>query len=158
MITLTNRKSGGISDLVTAPVDVVAYAENLGLKVWEQTLRDGISGEIRRDAKHGGTAGYSILVNARDSRTRKRFTVAHEIAHYLLHRDQIGDGLSDNSLYRSGLTTLAEVQANKKAAEILMPIKLIEKEIKAGAITIPHLAQRFDVSEQAMSIRLGVPS
>ena len=59
---------------------------------------------------------------------------------------------------RSGLTTLAEVQANKKAAEILMPIKLIEKEIKAGAITIPHLAQRFDVSEQAMSIRLGVPS
>jgi predicted transcriptional regulator len=158
MITLTDRKTESLSSASKAPVDVVAYAESLGLKVWEQILPDGISGEIRRDLKHGGGAGYSILVNAREARTRKRFTVAHEIAHFLLHRDQIGDGLSDNSLYRSGLTTLAEVQANKRAAEILMPISLIEKEIKAGVVTIAQLAHRFDVSEQAMSIRLGVPS
>jgi Zn-dependent peptidase ImmA (M78 family) len=126
------------------------------LNVWERDLPPGISGEIRRDLKHGGKSGYSILVNNNESRTRKRFTVAHEIAHFVLHRNLIGDGLTDNSMYRSGLTTLAEVQANKMAANLLMPFNLIEKEIKAGAASIEELAQRFDVSEQAMRIRLGV--
>jgi len=160
MIALRNKKSvqsPNVTAEATVPVDIVAYAERLGVNVWEQDLPEGISGEIRRDARHGGPSGYSILVNNRDSRTRKRFTVAHEIAHFLLHRDRIGDGLVDSSMYRSGLSTLAEVQANKKAADILMPMHLIEREIKSGAGSIAILARRFDVSEQAMSIRLGVP-
>src|SRR5205823_4332381 len=109
------------------PVDVVGLASAYGLKVWEVDLPNNISGKIQKDGKHGGPSGYSVLINSNDASSRKRFTVAHEIGHFLLHRSQIGDGLTDDALYRSGLSTLQEVQANKIAAGILMPYALIER-------------------------------
>jgi predicted transcriptional regulator len=140
------------------PVDVVGYAEELGLAVWETPGDDNFSGMIKRDAAHGGSAGYSILVNDRHSETRKRFTIAHEIGHFRLHRSQIGDGLTDDALYRSGLSTMAEVQANRMAADILMPFSLIEREMKKGVRSVDELARIFNVSKQAMSIRLQLVS
>jgi Zn-dependent peptidase ImmA (M78 family) len=116
-----------------------------------------ISGMIKRDEVHGGPAGFSIIVNKKHPRVRQRFTVAHEIAHFLLHRDKIGNGLKDNALLRSGLSTIEEVQANKLAAKILMPFHLLDVEMKAGTRTVRELAAKFEVSPQAMSIRLGLP-
>ncbi|WP_420238023.1 ImmA/IrrE family metallo-endopeptidase [Telmatobacter bradus] len=137
------------------PVDVIRMAEVLGLKVWQQEM-DGYSGLIKKDPKHGGLAGYSIIVNKLDHRPRQRFTIAHEVGHFLLHRDRIGDGLKDDALYRSGLSTREEVEANKLAAMILMPFHLLDREVKAG-ISVQDLADKFGVSKQAMSIRLGIP-
>ena len=71
-----------------------------------------------------------------------------------MHRDRIGDGLEDDALYRSGLSTLEEVQANRMAAEILMPYALIDEAIKNGKKTIAELAQLFVVSKEAMNLRL----
>lgn len=138
-----------------APVDVVRLAESFGLKVWERDLPNGVAGQIIFDRKNGGTSGYSIIVAKDPSAQRKRFTVAHEIAHYLLHKTLIGDGLTDNALYHSGLSTLQEVQANKLAADILMPFDLIEQEMRAGATSLDELAKRFDVTRQAIAVRLG---
>ena len=90
--------------------------------------------------------------------SRKRFTVAHEIAHYILHRDLVGSELVDDSLFRSGLTTREEAQANGLAADILMPRHLLEKIAPPPFDKSPEfLAERFQVSEQAMRIRLGLP-
>jgi predicted transcriptional regulator len=140
-----------------APVDIVQIADRLGLKVWKEKMPENISGMIKRDSRLGGSSGYSIVVNPSHARTRQRFTIAHEIAHYLLHRDRIGDGIEDDVLMRSGLSNLEEIQANKLAARILMPIHLIRREMNAGVRTVPDLARRFDVSAQAMSIRLDLP-
>ena len=63
------------------PVKLGALAKELGLKIVSSTLPMGISGEIRP-----GNEGFVISVNRHDSARRQRFTVAHEIAHYLLHR------------------------------------------------------------------------
>jgi predicted transcriptional regulator len=139
------------------PVDVVRMAEAFGLKVWIKEMPENVAGMIKKDNKHGGPAGYSIVVNKAQPRVRQRFTVAHEIAHFLLHRDRIGDGLEDDALLRSGLSTMEEVQANKLAAKILMPFHLLRREMNAGIRTVPELARRFEVSQQAMSIRLGLP-
>ena len=139
------------------PVDVVRMAETFGLKVWIKGMPENVSGMIKRDMKYGGPTGYSIIVSKTQPRVRQRFTVAHEIAHYLLHRDRIGDGLEDDALFRSGLSTMEEVQANKLAARILMPFHLLRREMNAGIRTVSELAKRFEVSPQAMSIRLGVP-
>jgi len=140
------------------PVDVVRIAKEFGLTVWTQDLPDNVSGMIKKDADHGGRAGYSIIVNGKHARVRQRFTVAHEIAHFLLHSDKIGDGLEDDSpLYRSELSTKEEVQANKLAAKILMTFHLLTIEMKSGVRDARELAERFDVSLQAMSIRLGLP-
>jgi predicted transcriptional regulator len=140
------------------PVNVVGLAAAFGLKVYHDDLKAGVSGKIIKDPAHGGTSGYSIIINSNEAVNRQRFTIAHEIGHYLLHRDRIGDGLTDDALYRSGLSTLEEVRANRLAADILMPFALIENAIKDGKKSVEDLASVFRVSTQAMSVRLEIPS
>lgn len=141
-----------------APVKVVDIAIELGLAVYSATYNsDNLSGKIILDKKYGGPCGYAIFVNADHSKNRQRFTIAHEVAHYLLHKDQIGDGIIDDALYRSGLSNKQEVEANKLAADILMPWLLIYKFMDDKIKSIADLASIFQVSESAMSIRLGIP-
>jgi len=141
------------------PVDVVGLAEALGIRVWELSdLPATVSGKLFRDPVHGGSSQYSIGVNANEHFERKRFTVAHEIAHYILHRNKIQTELVDDTMYRSPLVTSAEeAQANKLAADILMPLQLIQKMIQNGVTDVDVLANLFQVSGTAMRIRLGVP-
>lgn len=139
--------------LRSAPVDVEAMAEALGLAVnMDAALPADISGRIMRGGN--GPAGYYIELNGRHSFNRRRFTLAHEIAHYLLHRDKIGDGVEDNALYRSRLSDYIEIEANRLAAQILMPAKLVRDIHDAGLRQPAGLSQAFQVSEEAMRIRL----
>jgi Zn-dependent peptidase ImmA (M78 family) len=139
-----------------APVDVSAIARALGINVWEMhNLATNISGKIFRDKLNGGATGYSIGVNASEGFRRKRFTVAHEIAHYILHLDKIGDELTDDAMYRSGLSTREEVQANNLAADIIMPISLIRQLQGLGMDSVSALADALQVSEPAMRVRLS---
>ena len=139
------------------PVDVAGIATAMGIKVWESdNLGSDVSGKLFRDPLNGGPSGYSIVVNSADPFTRKRFTVAHEIAHFMLHRDVLGD-ITDDTFYRSSLSSAQETAANKLAAEILMPYPLIQAVIASGINGINALATMFQVSESAMKIRLGIP-
>lgn len=137
------------------PVVMLPIAKELGLKVFyvDDWDRNGLSGMIKKDAE--AEAGYSIFVNNKHNTQRKRFTIAHEIAHYLLHESEIGDGIVDDAMYRSGLTNIKEVEANNMAANILMPWHLLSEYTTNS--TVDDLANRFNVSRSAMSIRLGVP-
>lgn len=136
-----------------APVNLMAMADALGLTVNMNTeMPSNLSGRIVRGGE--ASAGYHIEVNRAHSPYRKRFTLAHEIAHYLLHRDQIGDGIEDSALYRSRLSDQVEVEANRLAAQILMPPKLVRDVYNAGLRWLAGLSQAFQVSEEAMRIRL----
>ncbi len=140
----------------TAPVDVTGLAEALGLAVWEDDeLPGGISGKLYKDPENGGTSGYSIAVRASDPFVRRRFTVAHEIAHFVLHRNKVGASLTDDEFYRSNLSSWEEVEANRLAADILIPRKLLVKHIESSGDDPALLASIFKVSEAAMRIRLG---
>lgn len=141
------------------PIKLARIAEALGLRLRAATLPAGISGEIRPDNE--STAGFTVRVNRHDSSARQRFTIAHEISHFLLHRDQIGDGITDDILYRSSISDAREAQANRLAADILMPRTLVnvwlDRARALGVEDIPaYLAERFDVSEAAMKVRLGL--
>ncbi|MGB8841364.1 MAG: ImmA/IrrE family metallo-endopeptidase [Aliidongia sp.] len=141
------------------PVDVAALAQRFGLNVYADALNPGISGMIVRRPEYRSASGYSIIVNSSDPLVRQRFTVAHEIAHFLLHRDQIGDGITENTLHRAeGFSSKEEVQANKLAADILMPLDLISRQMNGGNRELRELARTFNVSEIAMAIRLGLQS
>jgi len=139
------------------PVKLSAIARQFGLRLIASTLPAGVSGEIRPD----GTGNYVIKVNRHDAPRRQRFTIAHEIAHYLLHREQIGNGISDDALYRSSLSDVREAEANRLAAELLMPAEKVQaeitraKDVQADDI-VAYIADRFDVSEAAAKIRLGI--
>ena len=138
-----------------APVDLDGLASALGVKVQGTTdLPEGISGKIFPDRENGGTADYCIQINMGDPFARRRFTLAHELAHFILHRDLIGTGITDNELYRSGLPDQREFEANRLAADILMPSHLIFRYRDNGVRSVEALAARFKVSAAAMRIRM----
>ncbi len=139
-----------------APVDITALVTGLGVAVFDSyDLPRGISGKICLDPNADSPSGYSITVNANEPYRRRRFTVAHECAHFLLHRSKIGDELTDDALYRSDkLNTQEEFQANNRAAELLMPRKLMNDYIRRGIVSVSQLADEFEVSEPAMRVRM----
>lgn len=134
----------------TYPVDVHAMADALGIRVQECDLPDNISGKI----EHDWCDKFVITVNSNHSRTRQRFTIAHEIAHYVLHRDLIGDGIIDNALYRDDrIGDIRERQANRYAATLLMPKTLVLKAWDDGITDYQSLAKTFKVSPAVAEIR-----
>jgi Zn-dependent peptidase ImmA (M78 family) len=143
------------------PVKLGSLARELGIHSVKVTgMKTGVSGQItREDGK------YVIRVNRNESRERQRFTIAHELAHYLLHRsiiDKSPDGITDNVLYRSGEPETVEFEANRLAAHLVMPSELIKKVLAEDfggivtADTIESLAVRFEVSKAAMEIQLSI--
>ena len=144
-----------------APVDVEGLAMDLGITVNYAYLAPEISGElVQTDSKD-----YEININAEDPHTRQRFTLAHEIGHFVYHRDLIGDGLDDDRAYRSTATgsyhnkrigPRQETDANKFAASLLMPQSLID-QLREEGCDRAAMADRLGVSEAAMAIRLGEP-
>ncbi len=106
-------------------------------------------------------SGFKITINKHEPKHRQRFTLAHEIAHYLLHHDLIGVGLTDNVLYRSKLTDAKEAEANRLASDILMPKPLLRDWVKdcgesRAADYISRASAAFGVSEDAMRVSLGL--
>lgn len=138
------------------PVETVATANALGLNVFRvSNWPDDISGMIRKDSDDGGDSGFVIYVNASHSKVRRRFTIAHEIGHFVLHKSLIGDGIVEDALMRAqGFSSRIEYQANQFAADLLMPWHLIEIAKTQGTESVEALAEAFQVSRDAMSIRL----
>lgn len=137
------------------PVPVEKIIREMGLTFERKHLDDGISGFIERN-----NGSYRIVVNASHAPTRQRFTAAHELGHYLFHKDLLGEGVGDNRAYRSEGTERPnpnirlghERQANSFAANLLMPRhRLLDVDNETTAA----LAARFGVSQAAMKIRLG---
>ena len=141
-----------------APVDVDALSEELGIEVNYEDFGDEISGELVR--KNGS---FEINVNMRHARSRQRFTIAHELGHFLYHRNLIGEGVNDNKAYRtsshaeyynSSIKPYHETEANKFAASLLMPENLVIKMWNENN-GIDKMAENFQVSKDAMTIRLN---
>jgi hypothetical protein len=145
---------------LTAPVRVGDVAKELGLNVWVMpSMPSTDSGKIFLDLRHGGSSGFSIGINPRESVTRKRFTVAHEIAHFILHRDRLTSEFTENTMYRSSNPNFGsgqEREANALAADILMPKHLIRNLKASGVHTSTEMARRLGVSQAAMNLRLGL--
>jgi len=138
------------------PIQMVDFAADLGIDVYRVPGWQGdLSGMIKRT--DDTESGFAIYVNASHPVVRRRFTIAHECAHAMLHPELIGDGIVDDALYRSGLSSKIEAQANRLAADILMPRHRLDEMIASGVTTVAALAKKFWVSEQSMAIRLGVP-
>lgn len=137
------------------PTDVDAIARDMGLSVKHVPMGLGRSGAIYRDPESPGQSGFTIEIDSEESRIRQRFTLAHEIAHYVLHRDlmRVGEKVVDNAMYRSQLSTDYESQANRLAADIVMPKNRVREHF--GDDPDPaSLAKKFEVSQQAMEIRI----
>lgn len=102
----------------------------------------------------------SLIHNRGDGRFR--FTCAHELAHWVLHKEfytQRGETAAMTSAARSSETDLAiERQADRLGCYLLMPkgsVKMAFYNTHGGAGNkTAALAELFGVSRQAMQIRL----
>lgn len=149
-----------IAPLLTGPpIQIGKLAHSLGIEVLSAALPSDISGQIRQCPT---SQRFEIKVNLADASVRQRFTVAHEIGHYLLHKSDIdGDGITDTVLYRSSLSDKKEAEANRIAAFLLLPWIATQKWVKTkfnGDISPNHLediARAWHVSELTVGYRFG---
>ena len=116
---------------------------------------DMVMGAVAAHSRQeSGKDSVEITVNIKDNYHRQRFTLAHELAHCMLHADSLKDGRLE---LRTSLTSNdpREKAANTLAGEILIPEKLLKKAYSNLPIPIlAILAKNFDVSESVMAERL----
>jgi Zn-dependent peptidase ImmA (M78 family) len=141
--------------LFSVPVDPVILAHREGIKVFNAVFSDsGISGMV---AKRGSDVTFYISQN--EVPYRKRFTIAHELAHHFLHLISDGEFVDTQvDLFRDSESApgnqQAEIEANRFAAALLMPADLVREAYKTTR-DVAALAREFNVSEEAMGIRLA---
>lgn len=126
------------------PVDPVIIANKLGIKVFGKTDING-SGYFEEETS-------SIYVNTNEPLVRQRFTVAHELGHAIL-----GHGSSPREsykLYNKSNYQIQEFQANEFAGELLMPYDALNYFFYNTNNNYENLCKIFNVSPQAMNIRL----
>lgn len=138
------------------PVDVKKIARSIGITVEPADLGEDCSGILVR------TESSSVIgVNLMHHENRQRFTIAHELGHYTLHKPGT---YVDRVFYRdadSGSGTICEErEANQFAAALLMPKPWVVEAAKnydldlSDDSSLVALAGQFGVSSQAMSFRL----
>lgn len=113
---------------------------------------------VRMDPATSGSLSYDggiwhIKVNKEHNPKRQKFTIAHELGHYMLHRNKATE-FTDELFFRSQTKDNIEYKANEFAATLLMPEENVRKCIKAGVTNIGKLAEIFGVSAPAMKIRV----
>ncbi len=138
--------------IVEAPVGMDKVAKALGFTIIPHDFLEDISGVIFIEGKT-----KSIGVNKNHSPNRQRFTVAHEFGHYLNgHQYHDGEGkmFEDKEFDYLNPQHRQEKEADAFAAELLMPKHFLEKDLAKYGLALPKLTELYQVSEQAMWIRL----
>lgn len=150
-IELLNRH-----DMAEAPIDVYGIIDKEAIVLSFEDMEDDHSGLLLVEK---GVA--TIAINNAHHTNRQRFSAAHELGHYVLH-SRGHDRLFVDKAYRRSKASSAgldidEIEANRFAASLLMPCDLIRRHVGSNPIMdldIYRLALRFEVSEQAMTLRL----
>lgn len=134
-------------------IDVVAIARHLGLQVDEVEFENrNISGMIEYQKK-------TISIESRDPFVRKRFSVAHEIGHYVLHHMLDNENKSEKEVsYRANVSSQTydpkEIEANHFAATLLMPENRVRDLWEYYCKNIDEVARILKVSVSALAFRL----
>ena len=135
------------------PIDVDHAADICGVGVIRQHFSsDALSGFLL----HLGDR-RTIGVNALHSDGRQRFTLAHELGHLVLghHADFHIDLFSPVSAGDPPeYDWRHERAANTFAANLLMPAGMVQRDRVEGKQSLTSMARRYQVSEEAMGIRL----
>ncbi|WP_439628646.1 ImmA/IrrE family metallo-endopeptidase [Shinella sp.] len=140
------RKIAQQNVLKLIPLDVRSLAEVLGLTIEAFPMDENTSGYLENIQ---GT--WTLGVNSLHHRNRQRFTIAHEIGHYFLHRDH--SSFRDGLLFRKAVDySPHEREANVFASLLLMPRLEFQRALMNADLA--QVADMFGVSKQAAQYRL----
>lgn len=113
-----------------------------------EALAPDISGKLKNES-----GVWVMTINSQHPSVRQRYTLGHELGHYLNHRDSI-KSFEDSTFFRSSQKSSLEYVADQFAARLLMPESDVNALIKSGVKTVKEMASKFDVSLEAMKYRL----
>lgn len=147
--------------IVAPPVPVERIAKAMNIAIRYAPLEEDLSGMafIKDNVR-------VIAVNALHHPNRQRFTIAHELAHHVLHAELLLNGvhvdkvvLKRDALAAGGSDDI-EIQANTFASELLIPEQLIGSVLDQSVdlndeTKLLALARRFKVSVAALQFRLA---
>lgn len=133
------------------PVDLIKICSQIGIKVKEVDFENDLSGMLTNN---------TIYINEGLHPNRKRFTIAHELGHYLIHKKQDNSykGIRFRSTYISSKEKKEEREANTFASQLLIPTNFVKKDLEDSSEIsedkIIKLSKKYEVSVIAMTIRL----
>jgi Zn-dependent peptidase ImmA (M78 family) len=146
---------------IKPPIAIDEIAGAVGITEIQDLHTVGFEGAlITNDAKSDGV----ILVNKNSAHERRRFTVGHELGHYLNHWHKPPSGgfkCSKHDMFAVGDGGNArfkmEAEANQFSAEMLMPETLFKRDLKKKASPgLEHIvgwSDRYETSRLATARR-----
>lgn len=132
-------------ELLSPPIDVRQLAIDLGidLKFSDMSGKNYSGCASIRDGK------AEIHVASGHVNARKRFTIAHEIGHLMLHQ------IPEDGVFRDDTFSGSpeEAEANNFAADLLVPLSMLNVCGRKFGYDVAFLANLFEVSVVTMEIR-----
>lgn len=154
-------------------VDLEQSVEDFGVQVFYSDMSNfPTPSDISGFSRVNETRVPEIVVNGDQPEARRRFTIAHELGHIVLHwkwLNKIGQKLDRQHveiLFRKSnydeTETLKERQANEFAAELLAPLNLVKSEVKNNKkisqfeflYLQSKIANKFQISNQFASYQI----
>lgn len=130
-------------------IDIEQVAKSKNIRVEYVPMESStMSGYLRQE-----NGIWVIGVNSLHNPKRQRFTIAHELGHFYMHKDKNID-FEDTTFFRNLYNSTIEYSANEFAANLLMPESSIREVIQSGIKKIEDLSIKFDVSITAIKYRI----
>ena len=110
------------------PINILDLSKALGVSVYRPYIETNLEGWIEHDNEE---KLFKIYLNTQYPAKKQRFTLAHELSHFLLHKNEIiEEGQLDRAYQVTGYFDKKEFQANLYASELLIPTDLIHEIIE----------------------------
>lgn len=142
-----------LASATAAPISPTDVARQLAIPVFDWSFGDEISGIF---VNFGGRT--AIGVNEDHPPVRQRFTVAHELGHFVYadHDAIVFDYLGRERGFSFEMPENADSErtANQFAADLLMPADWVREDVARHGPDLTLLRRKYAVSEQAMWFRL----
>lgn len=133
----------------TTPLDISALMQLLGIDViYSDTLDSKVSGSLKIEGDR-----WVCTVNKAHHHTRQRFTLAHELAHYILHRNEHNEFIDHTYFRTTDSSNTMEFEANEFAGSLLMPEESFRHFVKNVSHNIDMISEYFGVSPIAVRVR-----
>lgn len=144
-------------------IDIIQLASKAGIDVYGSNASDDFNAEITHISSQNR---FEILVNTNHSLNRQRFSIAHELAHFVLHSEEIKKyGSLKREINRSNASYFPDIEkeADEFGGELLVPEKLLrenfasifdQREASVNFLRVQEISLRFKVSILVVAIRL----
>lgn len=135
--------------------DLVRVAQRIGLRILEVDA-EAFDGSLVR-ALDGPKGIVAVKQSIREI-SRKRFTIAHEIGHYLIPGHRTLENVCTGGMIESWQKGLnkPELEANEFAVELLLPTRYVREPLRLNdpsLKTIGKVATQFETSLTATTLR-----